>query len=307
MASWLLPAKLRPHFCNIYAYCRWSDDLADETSGGETSLQLLDWWESQLDDCYRGTATHPVFVALQSTIHEFEIPSRPFADLLVAFRQDQSRNRYETFNDLLDYCRNSANPVGRLVLHLGRCHDELRGQLSDSICTGLQLANFWQDVARDYSIGRIYLPLESCRHVGYTEAMFERHEFNPQFRRLLADEVDRAESLLRAGEPLVEQVPREFASTCDCSSMAASRFCKPFGGTTSMFRAPDRRLAAGRNSGCWPAPGCGGRDREPTRRQLRNLQPARPAVGFEFLFFVFAVAAAKAPGDVRVVCLPAAH
>jgi squalene synthase HpnC len=209
VASWLLPAKLRPHFCNIYAYCRWSDDLADETSGGEASLQLLDWWESQLDDCYRGVATHPVFVALESTIREFEIPSQPFRDLLVAFRQDQNRNRYETFNDLLDYCRNSANPVGRLVLYLGRCHDEPRGELSDSICTGLQLANFWQDVARDFAIGRIYLPLDSCRRAGYDEAMFERHEFNRQFRQLLADEVDRAESFFRAGEPLVEKVPRE--------------------------------------------------------------------------------------------------
>jgi len=209
VASWLLPAKLRPHFCNVYAYCRWSDDLADETAGGDASLQLLDWWESQLDLCYRGTATHPVFVALQSTIDEFEIPSDPFRDLLVAFRQDQYRNRYETFNDLLDYCRNSANPVGRLVLYLGRCHDEVRGQLSDSVCTALQLANFWQDVTRDYERGRIYLPLESCRRAGYTEAMFERHEFNPQFRQLLADEVDRAESFFRAGEPLVEQVPRE--------------------------------------------------------------------------------------------------
>jgi squalene synthase HpnC len=209
VASWLLPKHLRPHFCHIYAYCRWSDDLADETAGGEESLRLLDWWESQLDDCYRGTAIHPVFVALAETIREFDIPAQPFRDLLTAFRQDQNRKRYETFNDLLDYCRNSANPVGRLVLYLGRCHDETRGQWSDSICTGLQLANFWQDVARDYAIGRIYLPQEDCRRFGYDEAMFARGEFNPQFRQLLAEHVDRAEQFFHAGQPLVAKVSPE--------------------------------------------------------------------------------------------------
>ena len=207
VASWSLPSELRRHFYNIYAYCRWSDDLADETSGGAESLELLDWWQSQLDDCYRGIATHPVFVALRPTIDEFEIPIDPFRDLLIAFRQDQNCKRYETFNQLLEYCRNSAYPVGRLVLHLARCHDDQRGALSDSICTGLQLANFWQDVARDYDVGRIYLPQESCRAMGYEESMFAAHMFNSQFRQLLKSEVDRAESYLRGGEPLVSLVP----------------------------------------------------------------------------------------------------
>jgi squalene synthase HpnC len=207
VTSWLLPAELRPHFCNIYAYCRWSDDLADETAGGTQSLELFDWWQSQLEDCYRGVATHPVFVALAETIREFEIPIEPFRDLLVAFRQDQTCTRYETFEELLSYCHNSANPVGRLVLYLGRCHDEERGRLADSVCTGLQLANFWQDVARDYNRGRIYLSQESCRAAGYDEAMFARHEFNPQFRQLMVGEVERAESLFDAGQPLVALVP----------------------------------------------------------------------------------------------------
>src|SRR5215475_10186495 len=109
VASVLLPRHLRQHFYNIYAYCRWSDDLADETVGGEESLRLLDWWELQLRDCYRGVAAHPVFVALAPTIREFAIPSDPFLDLLTAFRQDQNRKRYETFNQLLGYCDNSAN------------------------------------------------------------------------------------------------------------------------------------------------------------------------------------------------------
>jgi squalene synthase HpnC len=207
VASWLLPAELRPHFCHVYAYCRWSDDLADETAGGQESLALLDWWQSQLEDCYRGVTVHPVFVALAQTIREFEIPIEPFRDLLTAFRQDQLKKRYETFAELLGYCRNSANPVGRLVLYLGRCHDEQRGRLSDSICTGLQLANFWQDVARDYDRGRSYLPMESCQRFGYDEAMLDRREFNPQFRELLKSEVDRAEECLRVGQPLVAMMP----------------------------------------------------------------------------------------------------
>ena len=209
VASWLLPRALRQHFYNLYAYCRWSDDLADETSSPDESEALLDWWESQLTDCYRGIVHHPVFVALRETIAEFAIPIEPLADLLVAFRQDQRKVRYENFAELLDYCRYSANPVGRLVLYLGRACGAERASLSDSICTGLQLANFWQDVARDWDRGRIYLPQDSLRAAGYTAGMFAGREFNPAFRQLLADEVDRAEQYLRGGEPLVDLVPRE--------------------------------------------------------------------------------------------------
>lgn len=208
VASWLLPRELRPHFHAVYAYCRWADDLADETAGGDESLRLLDWWEGELAACYRGDVQHPVFVALRQTIQEFGIPVEPFQNLLIAFRQDQYRKRYETFNDLLDYCRNSANPVGRLVLFLGRAATPENFALSDSICTGLQLANFWQDVTRDYDMGRIYLPLADCRAASYDEAMFERREFNGAFRGLLAEQVNRAETMLLAGEPLIRLVPR---------------------------------------------------------------------------------------------------
>jgi len=209
VASFLLPRELRPHFHAVYAYCRWADDLADETSGGDESLRLLDWWNAELAACYRGETRHPVFVALRHTTGAFGIPIEPFQNLLVAFRQDQYRKRYETFNELLSYCRNSANPVGRIVLYLGRAATPENFALSDSICTGLQLANFWQDVARDYDRGRIYLPLTDCREAGYDEAMFERREFNSAFRNLLAGEVDCARSMLRSGEPLIEGVPRE--------------------------------------------------------------------------------------------------
>ncbi|HUY34606.1 MAG TPA: squalene synthase HpnC [Pirellulales bacterium] len=206
VASWLLPRRLRQHFYHVYAYCRWADDLADETGDRGRSLDLLDWWEDQLRSCYAGNVRHPVFVALGETIREFAIPPEPFHDLLTAFRQDQHVHRYETFDDLLGYCRNSANPVGRLVLHLGRSHDHARGKLSDAVCTGLQLANFWQDVANDWARGRLYLPLADCRRFGYKEANLDRREATPEFRRLLAFEVGRAEAYLREGLPLVDQV-----------------------------------------------------------------------------------------------------
>ncbi|QDU93271.1 squalene synthase HpnC [Lignipirellula cremea] len=207
VASWLLPPRLRQPFCNVYAYCRWADDLADETGDSFRSLELLSWWERQLDDCYRGRARHPVFVALINTIEEYDLPPEPFRDLLSAFRQDQRKRRYETFAELLDYCRRSANPVGRLVLRLGRFDNAANAAWSDSICTGLQLANFWQDVRRDYEQDRIYLPRETQRRFGYGEDMFEDRTASDAFRQMLAFEVDRAESYLEAGRPLLEQTP----------------------------------------------------------------------------------------------------
>src|SRR5271157_2146557 len=118
VASWFLPPRLRQHFFNVYAYCRISDDFGDEVGNPAASLQLLDQWESELHACYAGNPRHPVFVALAETVHKFEIPQQTFADLLTAFRQDQTVTRYPTFEDLLGYCRNSANPVGRLVLYV---------------------------------------------------------------------------------------------------------------------------------------------------------------------------------------------
>jgi len=199
---------LRHHFHAVYAYCRWADDLADETSSPAESLALLDWWYESLDSCYRGRATHPVFVALAETIAEFSIPIEPFAALLTAFRRDQQQTRYATFDELRDYCRGSADPVGRLVLYLGRCHDETRGVLSDQICTGLQLANFCQDVANDWDRGRIYLPAETLRKFGYDETMFAHREMNEAFRSVMEFEVARAEMLLWAGLPLADRMPR---------------------------------------------------------------------------------------------------
>lgn len=205
--SRLVPRRLRGHLANVYAYCRWADDLADEPGDPRRSLALLGWWETELRQCYRGRSTHPVFVALAETIGQFDVPIEPLLNLLVAFRQDQTVTRYETFDQLLQYCRYSANPVGRLVLHLGRCHTPERVRLSDSICTGLQLANFCQDVAADWDRGRIYLPQAGCRRFGYEEGDFADRRLNDAFRRLLAAEVDQAEGCLRRGLPLVDLMP----------------------------------------------------------------------------------------------------
>src|SRR5450432_1681487 len=151
VASWFLPKHLRQDFFNVYAYCRISDDLGDEVGDAAASLRLLNEWEGELNACYQGHPRHPVFVALAETVRKFEIPKQDFADLLTAFRQDQTVTRFETFHELLGYCRYSANPVGHLVLYLGGYRDHGRQLLSDYTCTALQLANFWQDVSADYA------------------------------------------------------------------------------------------------------------------------------------------------------------
>jgi squalene synthase HpnC len=207
VTHWLLPGELRQHMANIYAYCRWADDLADEAGSPEHSRTLLGWWEQQLRLCYKGQVRHPVFVALNDTVRRFEIPIEPLLNLLIAFRQDQEITRYETFGQLLDYCRYSANPVGRIVLYLGRCHDSHRLKLSNSISTGLQLANFCQDVARDWDRGRIYLPNVDRTRFHYDEAMFQRRECNDALRQLLSAYVTEADGWLRRGVPLVALMP----------------------------------------------------------------------------------------------------
>jgi len=213
VATWLLPKHLHQHFYNVYAYCRWADDLADETSDQVRSRELLDWWERQLDRCYASVhekssaPIHPVFVALASTVQRFSIPNEPFADLISAFRQDQEIVRYETFEQLKDYCQRSANPVGRIVLYLCERHNDENVMWSDSICTGLQLANFWQDIARDYEIGRVYLPKEDREQFQYSAGDLEKRESTKEFRALMEFEVQRARTLLNNGLPLVAKIP----------------------------------------------------------------------------------------------------
>lgn len=215
VASLLLPRRLLRHFHAVYAYCRWADDLADEAGGGDRALDLLAWWRGELLACYDGQPTHPVLIALQPTIRRFHIPPEPFLDLLTAFEQDQSVKRYETFDHLLDYCRRSANPVGRLVLYLGECFDAERATLSDSICTALQLANFWQDVSRDFDIGRVYLPEEDRRRFGYSDDELAGRRFTPAFAQLMRFEVDRTRALFLRGRPLIELMPLDLRIDVD--------------------------------------------------------------------------------------------
>ena len=211
VASWFLPGSLRQHFFNVYAYCRISDDLGDEVGDAGASLELLDQWERELDACYEASPRHPVFVALAETVSSLNIPKAPFADLLKAFRQDQRVTRYETFDDLLGYCRYSANPVGRLVLYVCGYRDAERQQLSDFTCTALQLANFWQDVTMDWAKGRLYLPLEDLRKCGVSEADIASQKNTPAFCQMMRFQVDRARDWFQQGLPLAGKVDKELA------------------------------------------------------------------------------------------------
>ena len=211
VASWFLPRGLRQDFFNVYAYCRISDDLGDEVGDPDASLQLLDQWEAELDAAYAGSPRHPVFVALAETIRKCEIPKQTFVDLLTAFRQDQRVRRYPTFEDVVSYCRYSANPVGHLVLYVCGYRDAERQALSDFTCTALQLANFWQDVSVDYAKGRIYLPLEDLRRFGVTEDDLAAKRNTSAFCDLMQFEVERARDWFRRGLPLIDKLDRELA------------------------------------------------------------------------------------------------
>lgn len=218
VATWFLPQRLRPHFHSIYAYCRISDDLGDEVGDAGQSLALLDFWQRELDACYRGETRHPVFVALAETIRQCEIPKEPFANLLKAFRQDQTVTRYATMQDVYGYCVNSANPVGQLVLYACGYRDAERFALSDFTCTALQLANFWQDVSVDYLKNRIYLPLEDMRRFGVTEEQIRERRCTDEFRALMKFEVENAQKLFEMGLPLIGKLDAELAVDIDLFS-----------------------------------------------------------------------------------------
>jgi squalene synthase HpnC len=244
VVTWFLPKHLHQHFYNVYAYCRISDDLGDEVGDPQQSLALLDAWEAELNATYLSlvepplqdirqdveklepmttahnqvSPRHPVFIALRETIREFDIPRDPFANLLTAFRQDQTITRFPTFADVLAYCKNSANPVGHLVLYLCGYRDAERQQLSDYTCTALQLANFWQDVAVDYGKGRIYLPLDSMAKFGVSETDIAEHRATPQFLEMMKFEVARARDWFGMGLPLVDKVDKALGTDLDLFS-----------------------------------------------------------------------------------------
>jgi squalene synthase HpnC len=206
VVSWLLPKELHQHFYNVYAYCRWADDLGDEIPDTNRALELLDWWEGELDACYDDKPSHAVFIALRETILAQDIPKQPFADLLKAFRQDQTVKRYPNWDAVINYCVCSANPVGRLVLYLCGYRDAERQHLSDATCTALQLANFWQDVSRDLDKGRIYIPLDIAASHEVSEADIVAKRFTDAYPRLMKELMARTRVLFNDGMPLAKVV-----------------------------------------------------------------------------------------------------
>jgi squalene synthase HpnC len=223
VVTFLLPRRLHQDFYNVYAFCRWADDLGDEIGNPQESLKLLEWWRGELDGMYEGRASHPVFVALQQTTARHELPKQPFADLIQAFVQDQTVLRYPTWEDLFGYCRYSANPVGRLVLHLCGYRDAQRQALSDATCTALQLANFWQDVVRDLEKGRVYIPLEAIERHGYTLEELEARQETPAFRAVMREAVEVARRQFVEGLPLAGLVHRRLAADIELFSRGGMR------------------------------------------------------------------------------------
>jgi squalene synthase HpnC len=217
VATFFLPKKVRPHFESIYAYCRVSDDLGDEVADAATGLRLLNTWEGMLDECYDAPerSMHPVFVALRETIVACELPRQLFRDLLYAFKLDQVKTEYATWEELLEYSRYSANPVGRLVLWVCGYRDEERALRSDKVCTALQLANFWQDVVEDAERGRRYLPAESLVRFGVDEGQILGRVTTPEFRAMVEDLVRRTRAMLLEGGAVARTVDKELAVTLD--------------------------------------------------------------------------------------------
>lgn len=211
VATFLLPRPLRQDFYNVYAFCRWADDLGDELGDAAESLRQLEWWRGELEAMYAGTVRHPVFVALRRTVEQHGLPMEPFADLIRAFEQDQRVTRYRNWEEVYGYCRCSANPVGRLVLYLCGYRDAERQRLSDATCTGLQLANFWQDVGTDLDKGRVYLPLELLeRHGTALEDLLGRRA-TAGFRAAMREAVEVAGRWFEEGLPLRRMVDRRLA------------------------------------------------------------------------------------------------
>ena len=204
VATRLLSQDILPHLSAVYAYCRRVDDLGDEAKGDR--LALLKAWAADFELCYSGTPEMHHLKALQHTIRSYNIPPEPFRKLTEANRMDQRFQRYETFGELLNYCDHSANPVGHLYLYVLGYRDEERHHLSDFICTGLQLANFWQDINRDFAMGRIYLPREDMSRFGYTEEELAAGVYNTAFHELMAFQVERTRHYFKRGSPLIGMV-----------------------------------------------------------------------------------------------------
>jgi squalene synthase HpnC len=204
---------MRQPFYNIYAFCRTADDVADESPTPQVALAGLEQLQKEIDCLFNGEVPRTgFFPALADTIATFQLSKRPFHDLLSAFRQDQTVTVYDTTEQLIDYCTRSANPVGQMVLKLADALDETTSKLSDQICTGLQLANFCQDVGRDFEIGRVYLPGDLRERFAVTIPMLSETSTPTELRKLLAHFCDLTEAHFRQGLPLVDHVPTWLSS-----------------------------------------------------------------------------------------------
>jgi squalene synthase HpnC len=223
VVSLLLPKRLHQDFYNVYSFCRWADDLGDETGDTAESLRLLAWWRTELHAMCAGHARHPVFLALLGTVREFSLPITLFEDLITAFEQDQTVTRYRSFEELFQYCRYSANPVGRLVLGLCGYRDAQRQALSDATCTALQLANFWQDVTVDLQKDRIYLPLDLLEAHGYPLEALTARRFDGRFRGAMQEAVHVTRDLFLKGLPLADSVDRRLAIDLELFSRGGLR------------------------------------------------------------------------------------
>ena len=215
VATFFLPAALRPHFHSVYAFCRTSDDLGDEVADTATATRLLAQWRAMLHQCFAEPelSRHPVYVALQPTIAACSLPTEPFDDLISAFEQDQSHTHHESLESLEAYSRYSANPVGRLVLLVSGYRSEELFQLSDDICTGLQLANFYQDVVEDDARGRRYIPADAMQRFGVTDEQIHERRFDAEFRVMMQFLVDDERARLTRGHRIVSMVDRDLAAT----------------------------------------------------------------------------------------------
>jgi len=240
IVSFLLPKHLHQDFFNVYAFCRWADDLGDEIGDSGESLRLLAWWRTELHSMFAGKQpAHPVYVALAQSVEKHRLPVEPFDNLITAFEQDQTVTRYADWEGVFGYCVNSANPVGRLVLYLCGYRDAERQRLSDATCTALQLANFWQDVTVDLEKDRVYLPLHLFQKHGYSvEELFAR-KFTPAFRNVMREAVDEAQRLFETGLALPRMLDRRLALDIDLFSRGGMRILE-------KIRAQDYNVLAAR-------------------------------------------------------------
>ena len=223
VVSFLLPKGLHEDFYNVYSFCRWADDLGDEIGDTRESLRLLAWWRNELNDLYSGRARHPVFVALGGTLERCSLPIEPFSDLITAFEQDQTVTRYSNWDELFGYYRNSANPVGRLVLYVCGYSDPERQAMSDATCTALQLANFWQDVTVDLRKDRVYIPLDVMARNGYSLAELQACRFTPAFAAVMRELISVTRDLFVQGLPLAGTVNRHLAIDLELFSRGGMR------------------------------------------------------------------------------------